>query len=229
MDVAKTGSFDGQRELWERSFTEDGAFFGQEESLPARWAAEVFRRGDAKRILELGCGQGRDSLFFARRGFFVTAADYSAAALKTLSEEAAVRGTASRIRTAETDARKVLPFEDGSFDGCFSHMLFCMALTLKELLFLVSEIRRVLVPRGPNIYTARHKGDAHWEKGACRGEDIWELDGYAVRFFDRRTVALLAAGFSLEEVTEFEEGDLPRKLYYVVERRLNTPVSGPAA
>lgn len=229
MDVPKTGSFDGQRELWERSYADDGAFFGQEESLPARWAAEAFRRDGAARILELGCGQGRDTLFFASRGYFMTAADYSAEALKTLSEEAAARGTASRIRTAGTDVRKVLPFEDGSFDGCYSHMLFCMALTLKELLFLASEIRRVLVPRGLNIYTARHRGDAHWGKGACRGEDIWELDGYAVRFFDRQTVALLADGFSLEEVTEFEEGDLPRKLFYVAERSLNTPVSGPAA
>ncbi|MBL3538997.1 class I SAM-dependent methyltransferase [Aminivibrio sp.] len=229
MTTVKPESFDDQKELWERSYAGDREFFGPEESIPARWAAEAFRKDGAERILDLGCGQGRDTLFFARRGFFVTAADYSAAALKTLSEEAAARGTASRICTAEADVRKPLPFGDGSFDGCYSHMLFCMALTLKELLFLSSEIRRVLVPRGLNIYTVRHKGDVHWKKGTGRGEDIRELDGYAVRFFDRQTVALLATGFSLEEVEEFEEGDLPRKLFYVVERRLEIPVQGPVA
>jgi len=223
MKTVKWGHPDEQRELWDQSYLGDRAFFGQQESLPARWAAETFRKDGSRLILELGCGQGRDTLFFARRGFLVTGADYSRTALETLPGEAAAQGTASRIHTAGADVRRPLPLADGAFDGCFSHMLFCMAMTLEELRFLASEIRRVLRPEGQNIYTVRHKGDFHWGKGICRGEDIWELDGYAVRFFDRETVLLLADGFSLKEISEFQEGELPRKLFYVAERKLNIP------
>jgi SAM-dependent methyltransferase len=36
------------------------------------------------KILELGCGQGRDTLFFASKGIDVTALDFSSVAIKGL-------------------------------------------------------------------------------------------------------------------------------------------------
>ena len=41
-------------------------------------------------------------------------------------------------------------------------MLYCMALTVEELEFLSSEIKRVLKPDGLNVYTTRHTGDAQY-------------------------------------------------------------------
>jgi tellurite methyltransferase len=44
------------------------------------------------RVLDLGCGEGRDSVFFASRGFDVTAVDPSAAGLRKAERLAAERG-----------------------------------------------------------------------------------------------------------------------------------------
>jgi len=44
------------------------------------------------RVLDLGCGEGRDSLFLARRGFDVTGVDVSRAALDRARERAAAEG-----------------------------------------------------------------------------------------------------------------------------------------
>lgn len=44
------------------------------------------------RVLDLGCGEGRDSLFLARRGFDVTGVDVSRAALDKARERAAAEG-----------------------------------------------------------------------------------------------------------------------------------------
>jgi len=40
-----------------------------------------------------------------------------------------------------------------------------------------------------------------------------------VHFFGRELVQRLARGFELLEVVEFEEGDLPRRLFRVTQRR----------
>ncbi len=115
--------------------------------------------------------------------------------------------------------RLALPFAEGSFDACYSHMLFTMALTTEELEALAGEVRRVLRPGGLCIYTVRHTGDAHYGAGRSLGDDRYENGGFVVHFFDRSLVERLAAGFDLEDVTAFEEGGLPRRLWRVTMRR----------
>ncbi len=193
--------------------------FGTAPSLPARKAAALFKEDGAVRILELGGGQGRDSLFFAKEGFLVCTLDYCSESIETISRKARGLGLSQSVAALRHDIRQPLPFEDGSFDGCFSHMLYCMALTTAELEFLSQEIRRVLKPGGLNIYTVRHTGDAHYQTGIHRGEDLWEVGGFIVHFFSRRKVDHLAKGYEVAALEEFEEGDLPRKLFFVVLRK----------
>ena len=99
-------------------------------------------------------------------------------------------------------------------------MLYCMALTTEELEFLCSEVKRVLRPGGLNIYTARHTGDAHYRTGIHRGEDMYEIAGdFIVHFFSKEKVERLTKGYKSLEIEEFEEGDLPRKLYMVTMKK----------
>lgn len=193
--------------------------FGSAPSEPARKAAALFRKEGAVRILELGGGQGRDTLFFAGEGFQVCTLDYSKESVATITRKAKELGLSRSIKAQQHDIRQQLPFADGSFDGCFSHMLYCMALTTAELEFLSQEIRRVLKPGKLNIYTVRHTGDAHYRTGIHRGEDMWEVGGFIVHFFSREKVEHLAQGYEMVTLDEFEEGDLPRKLYFVAMRR----------
>jgi len=117
------------------------------------------------------------------------------------------------------DVRKPLPFSDGSFDCCFSHMLYNMAFTTMELEFLSQEIRRTLKQNGLNIYTARNTNDKHYKTGICRGQDMYEVSGFIVHFFDREKVTYLAKGYQIVSIDEFEEGELPRKLFLVSLRK----------
>ena len=60
---------DAQHPYWEKTFSEKPDMFGIEPSDPARKAAEIFKKEGKAKILELGSGQGRDTLFLARNGF----------------------------------------------------------------------------------------------------------------------------------------------------------------
>jgi SAM-dependent methyltransferase len=209
---------DAQREQWERALAERADRFGVEPSDPARVAAELFQQTGARYVLELGAGQGRDTLFFAAQGFNVDALDYADAGLTAIRAKAAAAGLGERIEATKHDVRQPLPFTDGSFDACFSHMLYCMALTECQLSSLAAEVKRVLRPGGLNVYTARTTSDPDYRKGEHRGEQLYELDGFVVHFFDRELVERLANGFEIVAIDEFEEAALPRRLYRVTLR-----------
>ena len=99
-------------------------------------------------------------------------------------------------------------------------MLYCMALTSKEIEKLNNEIHRVLKPGGINIYTVRQIKDGDYQKGIHRGEDLYENDGFIVHFFSKEKVNSLLGGFKNILIEEFEEGDFPRKLYFVINKKL---------
>jgi SAM-dependent methyltransferase len=193
--------------------------FGVAPSEPALKAAELFKREGKIDLLELGGGQGRDTLFFVRQGFHVTVLDYSQAATEALTAKAEAAGLRSRITALRHDVREPLPFDDSIFDCCYSHMLFCMALTTAQLDGLSQEVSRVLKPGGLNVYTVRHTNDLHYGTGIHRGEDMYEVGGFVVHFFSREKVDRLARGFQILTIDEFEEGGLPRKLFRVTLRK----------
>lgn len=212
-------ALDGQKQHWERMLETRPEMFGRDPSEPARAAAEVFRAEGARRVLELGGGQGRDTFFLAESGFNVDVLDYSEAGVEAMRTKARELGVVDKVSPAQHDVRRPLPFPDNSFDGCFSHMLFCMALTTAELDALSREILRVLKPGGLCVYTVRNTTDADYGKGLHRGEGLYETQGFIVHFFDRAKVERLARGYQLLSVDEFEEGKLPRRLFRVTLRK----------
>ncbi len=212
-------AIDTQQQHWNKMYTEDPYFFGEEPSYAAKKAAEVFEKEGKIRILELGAGQGRDSLFFAKNGFQVQAIDYSESAIQAINQKANSAGLSKSVSAVRHDIRQPLPFAYESFDACYCHMLYCMALCTSELEALFQEVRRVLKPNGLNIYTVRHTGDAHYGKGIHRGEDMYEVGGFIVHFFSKEKIEHLANGYEIVSVDEFEEGELPRKLFLVMLRK----------
>jgi SAM-dependent methyltransferase len=211
-----------QREKWSMTFTARPDFLGSEASEPGRAAAERFSAARVADILELGPGQGRDTLLFAGLGFQLIAVDYAEAGLAQITAKAEAAGLAASIRTVLGDVRDPLPLPDASFDACYSHMLLCMALATAEIERLVGEIRRVLRPGGLVVYTVRTTTDAHFGAGIDHGENRWESDGFIVHFFDRELIHRLADGFEILEVAEHEEGRLPRRLAAVTMRKLES-------
>lgn len=208
----------GQREHWETTLAANPGMFGPEPSEAGAYAAERFADEGLTQVLELGAGQGRDTLGFLTAGLTVDALDYAGDALAEI-RMAAGTDLGAHLTTTVHDVRDPLPFPDGAFDACYSHMLFTMALSTAELEHLTSEVRRALRPGGLCVYTVRHTEDAHYGAGNDLGDNLYENGGFVVHFFDRPLVERLAAGFTLEDLTAFEEGGLPRRLWRVTLRK----------
>ena len=211
---------DKQAQQWENTFITRPETFGITPSAAAIKAAETFNKEGIINILELGAGQGRDALFFAQEGFHIQVLDYSQTGIDNIIKKAKTLGVDKLITGKIHDVRDPFPFTDEKFGGCFSHMLYCMALTTKDIQFLSGEIHRVLKNGGINIYTVRHTGDGDYKNGIHRGEDLYENDGFIVHFFSKEKVKQLSNGFDIVNIENFEEGKFPRKLFHVTLKKV---------
>ena len=219
MSTDNSSKINAQHSHWENNYLSNPEMFGEVPSYAAQKAIELFKKEGITKILELGGGQGRDTIFFAKNGFKVTVLDYSEAGIQAINQKAQKLGLSQYITAIQHDARNPLLFQEETFDACYSHMLFSMALTNKELEFLSDEVNRVLKPGGLNVYTVRNVNDSYYEKGIHRGEDMYEVNGFIVHFFSKDKITLLAKNFEIISIDEFEEGDLPRVLYKVTQRK----------
>jgi arsenite methyltransferase len=104
-----------------------------------------------KRVLDLGCGAGLDSLLAARRvgqSGRVIGADFSAAMLKRAREAVAAAGV-SNIIFCRADAEN-LPLKSGAIDVTLINGIFNLN-PAREALF--AELARIMRPRG-SVYAA---------------------------------------------------------------------------
>ena len=193
--------------------------FGLDPSLSAKKAVKLFKEKNIDKIVEIGAGLGRDTLFFAKNLIHTTALDYSPSGIDIINQKTKKNNLSNYISTKLFDVRQKLPFEDSSVDACYSHMLYCMALTTKDLEKLNNEIHRILKPNGLNIYTVRHTNDGDYKNGKHIGEDLYENDGFIVHYFSEEKVNSLLNGFKNISLEKFEEGNFPRRLFFVVNEK----------
>ena len=125
----KINHLNKQKQHWENMFSSRPKMFGAAPSVAAIKTVEIFKKEKLTNILELGGGQGRDSLFIAQSNFYVQVLDYSQSGVNSIIRQANILDLAKHITVKIHDVRKPLPFKDESFDGCFSHMLYWMAFT----------------------------------------------------------------------------------------------------
>ena len=193
--------------------------FGLDPSLSAKKALELFKEKNINKIVEIGAGLGRDTLFFAKNLIHTTALDYSPSGIDIINQKTKKNNLSNYISTKLFDVRQKLPFEDNSIEACYSHMLYCMALTTSDLKKLNNEILRILKPGGINIYTVRHTNDGDFQNGVHIGEDLYENDGFIVHYFSEDKVNSLLNGFKNISLEKFEEGNFPRRLFFVVNEK----------
>ncbi|MDC1485440.1 class I SAM-dependent methyltransferase [Pelagibacteraceae bacterium] len=211
---------DQQSQHWELSFSNKPEMFGLEPSIAAKKALRLFKEKNISNILEIGAGLGRDTIYFAKNLIHVQALDYSKTSIKIIKNKSKKINLTNYVKTKFFDVRKKLPFENNSIEACFSHMLYCMALSNDDLKNLNNEICRVLKPGGINIYSVRNNEDGDYKNGIYRGENLYENDGFIVHFFSKKKIKDLLDGFEVLNIEKFEEGKFPRKLFLVKNRKL---------
>jgi SAM-dependent methyltransferase len=215
-----------QQERWDSAYASVEEFFGREPSELAIVALPWMRENQVQSILELGCGQGRDTWYFAENGIMVTALDYSRKSIDQMKRTAKRECQEGWVTALAHDAREPLPFPDETFDAVYSHMFFTMELTEEEMRRILTDCRRVLRPGGFHVFSVRNDHDTHYGQFEPRGEDTWKNPlGFVVRFFSEDKIRQLSDGYIFRWIREFKDGAPPfdRMLYEVMLQKPGLP------
>ncbi|MDW0205724.1 MAG: class I SAM-dependent methyltransferase [Nitrososphaeraceae archaeon] len=197
--------------IWDKVYSNDSAFFGEEPSDFAQKCYSNFKRYDVKRLLELGCGQGRDTIFFASNGFDVHAIDASKVAIENINQKIRQKNISLDLRHFKV--RQSLPYDNSYFDAVYSHMFYNMRFTDEELGFLFKESNRVLKNNGLLYFSVRNDKDVSYNKGKKIDNYVYEINGFQIRFFTTRQIQLFLENYF--EIKNIEESyEEPVNLYF---------------
>lgn len=138
-------------ERWARYFAnapthEQGHLNGNEIDWALK-AIDVDHLG-GKRILDLCCGTGRSSIYFALKGAFVDGVDASSEAIEIARESARLSGVGDRTRFAVMDAQR-LEFDSRRFDAVYCQSALHILIDYPAC---AVELARVLKPGGKAVF-----------------------------------------------------------------------------
>jgi ubiquinone/menaquinone biosynthesis C-methylase UbiE len=138
----------------------------------APWMKELigFDQYGSKRLLEIGCGTGTDSLQFARNGALFTGLDLTPRSIEIARKRFEVYGHQGEFVLGDAEH---LDFADESFDVVYSFGVIHHTPDTEQS---VREIHRVLKPGGKAIVMVYHRASLYYwggiilKRGLLRGE-----------------------------------------------------------
>lgn len=189
------------RQVWKNKWR------GRTEPVNA-FAKTLVRRmgkGRGRKILDIGCGNGTDSLYFSRSGFAVTATDFSESGIETLRSSAVANGLS--VTSLLHDTAKKFPFPDATFNAVYAHLAlhyFDDAVTRR----VFADVQRLLKPNGYFFVKCKSVDDSFYGKGTKVGPDTYRSD-HTRHFFSADYMREMLEGFhilSLRRSSSFFHG-----------------------
>ena len=189
-----------QRQLWnELHGASKVADYSASQTSFAEMAHEHIPPGS--RILELGCGVGNDSAFFATNGHQVVATDFSETAIRECQEQRRCPGLAF----STLDISEKLPFDTGAFDVIYARLslhYFTDAVTRT----VFAELARVLRSGGRLCFMCKSTEDRLYGIGTLLEPDMYDENGHIRHFFSESYAReLLGNDFTIELLDSTQE------------------------
>jgi ubiquinone/menaquinone biosynthesis C-methylase UbiE len=151
---------------WEPVYREKGELY-QDVQPEIKKYARIFKKNEYKRILDLGCGTGRNTIYLAQQGFMVYALDISKTGVDITKKKAKALGLENIV--FDVSDMKSTPYPDNYFDAV-ACILTLSHGRLKDNKEAIDEIYRILRPKGMLITEVMSVKD----KTCGKGEKIEE-------------------------------------------------------
>jgi SAM-dependent methyltransferase len=188
---------------WDEIFQRSPGQLGEMPAEAAILLWDAVRRRGGKRVLDLGCGAGRNLVYLAREGFDVSGTDISDTAIALSRENLARAGLTADVRLADMAAQ---PYEDGTFDGVLSASVLHHN-TRARMEAGLAEIGRVLRSGGVGAITINSTNDRKRGHGKEIEPDTYLVtegleEGLVHHLADEQDVRDLLKAFRLLELRE---------------------------
>jgi ubiquinone/menaquinone biosynthesis C-methylase UbiE len=171
-----------------------------------------FARWNGKKVLEIGCGIGTDTINFARAGAHVTAVDVSDESLAVAEQRAAVFGLEDRITFYRADAERLsqtVPVE--TYDLVYSFGVIHHTPHPQKAL---QEVARYMGPESVlrMMVYSRHSWKVLWILVKYGKLAFWKLDELIARYSEAQTGCPVTYSYSRRTVLDLLEGFAVRRM-----------------
>lgn len=140
---------------WEAIFQQQGRLFHEPANIVVK-LVERLKEHNCQKVLDLGCGSGRHTVFLAQQGFRVIGLDNSPTGLRLTESWLTDQGVSAGLVLADT--RWPLPFHVAAFDALLSVQVIHHAYRA-AVVGTIQEISRLVRPGGVLLVTVSAKLD----------------------------------------------------------------------
>lgn len=154
---------------WDRTYREKG--MTQYGLLPTvQLSAKILKENACSKVLDLGCGSGRHTMFLARSGFKVYGVDKSPHAIHITANHMRQRSLQNVFLTVAD--MHTLPYGTGKFDAIVCVWSIGHGYR-KDIVRSVEEMSRVLSPDGILLADFPSTKDRNWGQGMALEENTF--------------------------------------------------------
>jgi len=204
---------------WDQMYSKSDAF-GTGATKLATIALEMMKKENCKNIFEIGCGQGRDCIFFAENELNVTAMDFAPKAIEFVEEQRKEK-VIENLELFVEDTRK-LKFEE-KYDCIYSNLAL-QFFNQNELKDIFDNIATGLESKSLFIFSTKKPGDKYYNSGEKIGEYGFMNKNITRYFFDEDIIRnLLKDNFEIEMIigNEHINPDNTKSVWWqIISRRL---------
>ena len=168
-------------DYWNKLYSKEN-YFGTGQTILANSAKELIDKYSIQKILELGCGQGRDSVFFAKYGYDVTATDISENAINFV-EKLKNKHDLKNLNLFVHDTEKSFDFLNEKFDLVYSNLAL-QFFDLSQLSNIFSRIYNIMNKNSFFLFSTKKPGDKYFNFGNKISNNAFEYKGITRFFFE---------------------------------------------
>jgi len=160
---------------WDKIFEKEGrVFLKPQEDVPR--IVKLLRKNKVKKVLDLGCGSGRHTVYLAKNGFEVYGIDIAPVGIKLTKDWLKQENLRANLKLGSIYRK--LPYEDNFFDALIAVQVINHG-KIESIRRLIKEMERILRPGGFIFVTTSRMGSI---KNIPK-EKLWKIKFIAPRTF----------------------------------------------
>lgn len=184
-------------------------YFGTGPTKLAKKAESLLNESKVEKILELGCGQGRDAIHFTKLGYDVNALDISPKAIESVEKVKTELGL-TKLQAQIHDIKKPLPFSEEYFDFIYSNLTL-QFFDINTLEKIFQNISKTLKKDSFFLFSTKKIGDKYYQFSLKINENAYANKGIIRYFYDLDTLSKpLSKHFDIIEFESDEHKNLDK-------------------